>query len=126
MHYQLRVNTAKVFFIDACTLHAIGEGILIAEVQKNSNTTYRVSDYGRLGADGKLRELHIDKALKVAKCEFPKIPYGNKAPNCWYDSWSFINSNDRLFLELKSILFLQLFQYFTIESGVVGIGKGKI
>lgn len=71
------VHKGDVFFIDAGTLHAIGEGILIAEVQQNSNTTYRVSDYGRLGADGKPRELHIDKALDVTKCEAPKMPYGN-------------------------------------------------
>ena len=71
------VSKGDVFFIDAGTLHAIGEGILIAEVQQNSNTTYRVSDYGRLGADGKPRELHIEKALDVAKCKKPDIPYGN-------------------------------------------------
>lgn len=71
------VHKGDVFFIDAGTLHAIGEGILIAEVQQNSNTTYRVSDYSRLGADGKPRELHIDKALDVTKCEKPQIPYGN-------------------------------------------------
>ena len=71
------VHKGDVFFIDAGTLHAIGEGILIAEVQQNSNTTYRVSDYGRLGADGKPRELHIDKALEITKCEKPQIPYGN-------------------------------------------------
>ena len=71
------VSKGDVFFIDAGTLHAIGEGILIAEVQQNSNTTYRVSDYGRLGADGKLRELHIEKALDVTKCKKPDIPYGN-------------------------------------------------
>ena len=71
------VHKGDVFFISAGTLHAIGEGILIAEVQQNSNTTYRVSDYGRLGADGKPRELHIDKALDVTKCEKPQIPYGN-------------------------------------------------
>ena len=57
------VNKGDVFFIEAGTLHAIGEGILIAEVQQNSNTTYRVSDYGRLGADGKPRPLHIEKAV---------------------------------------------------------------
>ena len=57
------VNKGDVFFIESGTLHAIGEGILIAEVQQNSNTTYRVSDYGRLGADGKPRELHVEKAL---------------------------------------------------------------
>lgn len=70
-------SKGDVFFIDAGTLHAIGEGILIAEIQQNSNTTYRVSDYGRLGSDGKPRELHIDKALDVTKCEKPNIPYGN-------------------------------------------------
>ncbi|MBR7133237.1 MAG: mannose-6-phosphate isomerase [Clostridia bacterium] len=71
------VNKGDVFFISEGTLHAIGEGILIAEVQQNSNTTYRVSDYGRLGADGKPRELHIDKALEVTKCERSVLPYGN-------------------------------------------------
>ncbi len=70
------VHKGDVFFIDAGTLHAIGEGILIAEVQQNSNTTYRVSDYGRLGADGKPRPLHIEKAVDVTKCEVPKMPYG--------------------------------------------------
>jgi len=71
------VKKGDVFFIAAGTLHAIGEGILIAEVQQNSNTTYRVSDYGRIGADGKPRELHVAKALEVTKCEVPKMPYGN-------------------------------------------------
>ena len=70
------VHKGDVFFIDAGTLHAIGEGILIAEVQQNSNTTYRISDYGRLGADGKPRELHIDKALDVTKTKVPSMPYG--------------------------------------------------
>lgn len=59
------VKKGDVFFIPAGTVHAIGEGILIAEVQQNSNITYRVSDYGRLGADGKPRELHKQKALDV-------------------------------------------------------------
>ncbi len=71
------VHKGDVFFISAGTLHAIGEGILIAEVQQNSNTTYRVSDYGRLGADGKPRELHIEKALDVTARKVANIPYGN-------------------------------------------------
>ena len=70
------VHKGDVFFIGAGTLHAIGEGILIAEVQQNSNTTYRVSDYGRLGADGKPRALHIEKALEVTNREKPTMPYG--------------------------------------------------
>lgn len=55
------VKKGDVFMIKAGTLHAIGKGILLAEVQQNSNTTYRVYDYGRP------RELHIDKALDVTK-----------------------------------------------------------
>ncbi len=71
------VKKGDVFFIGAGTLHAIGSGILIAEVQQNSNTTYRVSDYGRLGADGLPRELHIEKALDVTTLTEPNAPYGN-------------------------------------------------
>ncbi len=70
------VKKGDVFFIEAGTLHAIGAGILIAEVQQNSNTTYRVSDYGRLGADGKPRALHVDKALDVTLTQPPRLPYG--------------------------------------------------
>ena len=71
------VNKGDVFFITAGTLHAIGSGILIAEVQQNSNSTYRVYDFGRVGADGKPRELHIEKAVDVTKREKPTVPYGN-------------------------------------------------
>lgn len=70
------VKKGDVFFIEAGTMHAIGKGILIAEVQQNSNTTYRVSDYGRLGADGKPRQLHIKQAVEVTKTQKPTRPYG--------------------------------------------------
>ena len=71
------VKKGDVFFIEAGTMHAIGKGILIAEVQQNSNTTYRVSDYGRLGADGKPRQLHIKQAVEITKTERPARPYGD-------------------------------------------------
>ena len=51
--------------IPAGLVHAIGEGIIIIEIQQNSNTTYRVYDFDRVGADGKKRPLHIEKALDV-------------------------------------------------------------
>lgn len=60
------VRRDDVFFIPAGTIHAIGRGALIAEIQQNSNLTYRLYDYGRLGKDGRPRALHIDKALAVA------------------------------------------------------------
>ncbi|MDD3153795.1 MAG: class I mannose-6-phosphate isomerase [Victivallaceae bacterium] len=52
------------YFIPAGTLHAIGGGNLILEIQQNSDTTYRVSDWGRVDAEGKSRTLHVDQALK--------------------------------------------------------------
>ena len=63
----VEVHKGDVFFIPAGTIHAIGEGMLIAEIQQNSNTTYRVYDYGRVGADGNPRELHVEKALEVTE-----------------------------------------------------------
>lgn len=66
---QVPVHKGDVFFIASGTLHAIGKGIIICEIQQNSNTTYRVYDYGRLGKDGKPRELHIKKAIDVTNLE---------------------------------------------------------
>ena len=59
------VKKGDVFFIKSGTLHAIGKGILIAEIQQNSNTTYRIYDYGRVGKDGKPRELHVNTTYRV-------------------------------------------------------------
>lgn len=70
---KVKVKKGDLFFIESGTLHAICKGILLAEVQQNSNTTYRVYDYGRVGADGKPRALHIDKAADVTKLCPPTI-----------------------------------------------------
>ncbi len=59
------VQKGDVVFIESGTIHAIGAGILLAEIQQNSNVTYRVYDYGRRDKDGNLRELHVEKALEV-------------------------------------------------------------
>ncbi len=63
---EVKVKKGDVFFINAGTIHAIGAGILICEIQQNSNTTYRVYDYSRRDDSGNLRELHVDKALEVS------------------------------------------------------------
>ena len=76
------MNTAPskkgdVFFVESGTVHAIGKGNVIAEIQQNSNVTYRLYDYGRIGKDGKPRELHIEKGVKASNCrksEPRKIP----------------------------------------------------
>lgn len=61
---RVKVKKGDVFFIKSGTLHAICKGIMIFEVQQNSNVTYRVYDYGRL-QNGKPRQLHVEKALDV-------------------------------------------------------------
>lgn len=61
------VKAGQTYFIPAGMVHAIGAGILIAEIQQNSDLTYRVYDFDRVGADGKLRPLHVDKALAVTR-----------------------------------------------------------
>ena len=63
---KVPVKKNDVFFIEAGTIHAIGAGALIAEIQENSNLTYRLYDYDRVDKNGKKRELHVDKALEVA------------------------------------------------------------
>ncbi len=72
---KVSVKRGDVFFIPAGTVHAIGAGILICEIQQNSNTTYRVYDYNRRDKDGNLRPLHIEKALEVSCLEkSPELP----------------------------------------------------
>ena len=79
------VHKGDCFFIPSGTLHAIGKGIVVAEVQQNSNVTYRVYDYGRVGADGKPRALHVEKALDVTLCTPPvKHDFGEHLAQCEY------------------------------------------
>lgn len=63
------VQKGDVVFIEAGTIHAIGKDVVIAEIQQNSNVTYRVYDYNRTDAQGNKRQLHVDKALDVTKRE---------------------------------------------------------
>jgi mannose-6-phosphate isomerase len=73
-----------VFFIPPGTLHAIGGGMLIAEVQQNSNLTYRVYDYNRTDAQGNKRELHIEDALAVTHLQPEAAPV---KPVCRHMPW---------------------------------------
>jgi mannose-6-phosphate isomerase len=62
---EVEVKPGDVFNIPAGLIHAIGKGILLAEVQQNSDTTYRVYDWNRIGLDGQSRDLHIDKSKET-------------------------------------------------------------
>ncbi len=77
---RVPVKEGDVFFIPAGTVHAIGAGILICEIQQNSNTTYRVYDYCRRDKNGNMRPLHIEKALEVSSLKkSPELPEISKS-----------------------------------------------
>ena len=59
------VHPGDVFFLPAGRIHAIGAGVFVAEIQQTSDITYRIYDYGRLGLDGKPRELHVEQAKEA-------------------------------------------------------------
>lgn len=74
------VKAGDCYLIKAGTVHAIGAGCVICEVQQSSNVTYRVYDYNRLGADGKPRQLHVEKAVRVINFAKFKDETGSGAP----------------------------------------------
>lgn len=71
---KVKIRKNDTFFIEAGTVHAICKGSLIAEIQENSNLTYRLFDYNRTDKNGNKRELHIDKALDVVNLKSSSDP----------------------------------------------------
>ncbi|MBR1392498.1 MAG: class I mannose-6-phosphate isomerase [Ruminococcus sp.] len=125
------VHKGDVFFIEAGTLHAIGKGILIAEIQQNSNTTYRIYDYGRVGKDGKPRELHVEKAKDVTRLapakQYPETPveqldgYTSKLmASCDYFTTRVMDVSDKAELTADSDSFASLL-FLEGEGTVEGI-----
>lgn len=80
------VRPGDSFFVKPGTIHAIGEGIVVAEIQQNSNATYRIWDYGRLGNNGKPRDLHIQKAMDVLDTE-PVEAHVKGRQTIYHGSW---------------------------------------
>ena len=82
-----KVKPGDTFVINPGTLHAIGKGVRLIEIQQNSNITYRLFDYNRVDQNGNPRELHIAKALEVinySKYEVPNIKDGYLADNQYF------------------------------------------
>ena len=117
---RVEVHPGDAFFIQSGTIHAIGAGILICEIQQNSNCTYRVYDYGRVGADGKPRELHVEKAMAVSRLtpsdaaasqgEAQEIPGGTKTrlASCKYFTTDKYEIHGRGEIEVDGSSFLSL------------------
>lgn len=76
--HDYKVSEGDVFFLPAGRIHSIGSGCFVAEIQQTSNITYRIYDFGRLGLDGKPRELHTElskEAIDYTVCEDYRTKY---------------------------------------------------
>ena len=78
---RFEARRGDVFFLPARTVHALGEGCLLYEVQQTSDITFRVYDWDRLGLDGKPRPLHV--AESMATIDFASTGFGPHAPDAW-------------------------------------------
>lgn len=71
---KVKIRKDDVFYVKAGTIHAIGAGTLVAEIQENSDLTYRLYDYSRIDKNGKKRDLQIEKALDAADLKASRKP----------------------------------------------------
>lgn len=109
-----KVKPGDFYFIESGTIHAIGKGVTLIEIQQNSNLTYRLYDYDRVGSDGKKRPLHIQKALEVINYdEYYQVGMvGNLLARTKYFS-SFLGKSDNIPLEAPTSSFIS----FTLIEG---------
>jgi mannose-6-phosphate isomerase len=95
---DVKVKSGDVFFLETGTVHAIGAGLVVAEIQQTSDITYRIYDFDRVDANGNTRELHVDLALEAinyntveAKVEYTKnVNESNEVVDCPYFTTNFI------------------------------------
>lgn len=129
---KVPVKKGDVFFIESGTVHAIGKGIMICEIQQNSNTTYRVYDYNRKDSDGNTRPLHIEQAIEVS-CLSP-VPKREALPEnvlakCKYFTVEKYDVKDTLEIKItedcfKSIIVLTGSGKLEYNSGNLSFTKG--
>lgn len=121
-----RVSRGDVFYLPAGRVHAIGPGILLAEIQETSDNTFRIYDWDRLDDSGKGRELHTDKALEVidfspagkyktAYLDKPNIP--SNLATCEHFTTNYLNLNKPLYCNYNS------FDSFVVHLCIEGSGK---
>lgn len=122
------VQKGDVLFIESGTIHAIGKDILIAEIQQNSNVTYRVYDYGRVGKDGKKRDLHIEKALAVTR-RVPIVRDNSSYPHiadCDYFTVDKFNLDGKVMKKMEGVVSKESFAGILVLDGEGTIsGRGE-
>ena len=116
---RVPVLAGETYFIPSGTIHAIGAGITIFEVQQNSSLTYRVYDFDRKDKDGNRRELHVEKAMAVADLNAKKVPDASRSVllgKCKYFSVYRYNGERRIG---KKDSFVSV----TVTDGVIRLGE---
>lgn len=95
---KVKVKPGDCYFVSSGTIHAIGKGIVLIEIQQNSALTYRVYDYDRVDKNGNHRELHIEKALKVINLNkyVPENIKKNPLGNCKYFNVNLIQNENEI------------------------------
>jgi len=139
LNYE-NVSEGDAYFISAGKIHAIGAGILIAEIQQTSDQTYRVYDYNRKDAQGNLRELHTElsvDAISYDKQDDFKVSYGqetnvsNPMVNCPYFKTNFISLNKNMQFDVSDqdsfTIYMCIDGEVLIENdfGSISIRKGE-
>ena len=92
-------QTGDCVFIPAGTVHAIGAGLVIAEIQQASNTTYRLFDWNRVGADGQPRPLHVEESLAVT--DFARGPVSPQIPTPQPNGWQRLVECDKFVFDRR-------------------------
>ena len=122
--HEIVVHTGESIFIPSGRLHAIGEGNLIVEVQQNSDTTYRVFDWNRLGLDGRPRTLHIAESMESIDFEDyePRVS-GRESPivaNC-----PFFHVEERTISDPADVRPPARFALVSVLSGTISCGPDR-
>lgn len=113
-----KVKPGQCYFIPSGTIHAIGKGITLIEIQQNSNITYRLYDYKRKDKDGNYRQLHIDKALEVVDFKpyvNPSFEYPCIGKSKYFASYQFDERHNQIKANTKSFISITFIE-----------GKGKV
>ena len=105
--HSFHPEAGDVVFIPAGTVHALGAGLLVAEIQQSSNTTFRLFDWNRMGADGNPRELHVQQSLEVSDYDSGPVVPRSSDPSA--SGWQSLVSCDKFNLQ-------------ALESGTAMIG----
>jgi len=123
---KVKISNDDVYYIPAGLVHAIGNNILLAEIQQSSDITYRIFDWNRRGDDGKLRELHTEQAIDAIKYFEPidcKIDYDKRVKN---KGITLVNNKffitNRLFIDSEYVRYKENSFIIYLCIG----GKGKI